>query len=548
MDLETAVLSRYQGEARLQRLLWIASQSPAAYPEALSAARLIATQNGNLRRVKEILHLQLGQSITSENTSADATNTWLLQQQETNRQARDVLHQRLQVAKAHLNKEAIRVAYLALADFDEKTGDLNEAFHSSLRAKDYCTNRNQTIHVSICILQRALYLQNYKTVQEYAHKLSHTSIASTNISTDAPLSYKVAIAAGLERLAARDYAAAAQQFIEALYTAAPANTTNASHATDTSNNNNSARWETGEGTSSSAVGTVTAASASSATETFQWSAVLAPEDVALFAAFLAMAAVDSRKQLVALAEHPEALELVPLAREALLLASKRANFKQAWIVLDQSVFPLLRHDLYMALHLDQLRNMIREKFLMMHWSAFERIHLSVLQQHLGTGILPDPVQDWIVRLLTNRKPNRFPPDTRLDTFAGTLIRTKIQSATASSVNKNRAWQSQMVNDTYCMIIRLACVENDLNVLDPQSRTNIRRGRLYMSDTAGNDGNLAASDGDEQRNDDEDNDEEDDNHNSYPEDSDDFMTNVDDIADAHMVDANTAGHRNPEDLY
>lgn len=106
----------------------------------------------------------------------------------------------------------------------------------------------------------------------------------------------------------------------------------------------------------------------------------------------------------------------------------------------------------------------------------------------------------------------------------------------------------MVNDTYCMIIRLACVENDLNVLDPQSRTNIRRGRLYMSDTAGNDGNLAASDGDEQRNDDEDNDEEDDNHNSYPEDSDDFMTNVDDIADAHMVDANTAGHRNPEDLY
>ena len=76
-----------------------------------------------------------------------------------NRQTRDALTGRLTTAQAHLNKEAIRTAYLALAEADVLRGDIAEAYHAALRAKDYCTNRAQTMQVSFLVLELAICLQ-----------------------------------------------------------------------------------------------------------------------------------------------------------------------------------------------------------------------------------------------------------------------------------------------------------------------------------------------------------------------------------------------------
>lgn len=73
---------------------------------------------------------------------------FIVQTEVRNRQSRDMLTGRLNTAQAHLNKEAIRTAYLALAEADVLRGDLTEAYHAALRAKDYCTNRAQTSQVS----------------------------------------------------------------------------------------------------------------------------------------------------------------------------------------------------------------------------------------------------------------------------------------------------------------------------------------------------------------------------------------------------------------
>ena len=405
-----------------------------------------------------------------------------------NNAARNVLQQRLQSAQAHLNKEAIRVAYLALKEHDQTTGQLNEAFFSAIRAKDYCTSRPQQAAVSLSILQVALYLQNYNTVREYTSKLSHTlgSISPA-------LQYKVHVAGGLERLAARDYGAAASKFANALYVTTTAE---------------SSAGEGGDAASVSSAGSspmAAAGSSSGAGSSHSWSEVLAPEDVALFAAFLSLA-TKSRSELLALAEHPDALELVPVAREAVVLAAKRADYIHCWKLLQESVFPILQVDVYMALHLQVLQDRIREKFLLQHWQAYQCISFAALQEKVGAGILPHP-ETQLVQLVQR---GRFSPDTRLDLQHQTLVRTPAPATHNRQAMALQKASAQVLDDTYSMVIRLACIEEDLVIHDGTRKSAPRR--RYMgagSATAAFTGTaeIEVDDGGDDDDDDDDDDEE-----------------------------------------
>ena len=478
MDLETTVAARYEGEARLQRLLWISMHaasgtnsgivdnngSPSLVDTALQLALDYAMQDGNVRRYKETIHLLQQQRQNQKQPAAHADGSaihnnnsnhhykldtqWITEQTNQNLHAREVLLSRLASAQAHLNKEAIRVAYLALAQHDQLRGDVTEAFHSVLRAKDYCTSRPQTATVSLQILQLAIHLQNYKTVQEYAAKLSHVLPSSS-----AGIRYKVLVAAGLERLAARDYAVAAQKMMGALSClGSDSSTSQAAGAADASNNNNN-----------------------NPDDSIGWNTVLAPDDVALYAAFLALATVDSSDKLVALTEHPEAFELAPQAFEAVLLFGQQASYRQAWTLLEESLFPALQLDLYMALHFDALRQKIREKSLLSHWRAYQRIELSVLCTQMGPGILPPDRAEEILTDLIQR--GSFPADTRLDLQEQALVRLEGASADQERLQKTKAKlaavSAKVMDDAYSMVVRLACLEHDLSVADPNAR---RRGR------------------------------------------------------------------------
>ena len=518
MDLESTILTRYQGEALLQRLLWIAthyhdesscrSSCERMAQHALKLAHDTARKQGNVRRYKDTFHLlqqqQQQQQSHPSASSAHETNTlqdhqqhepttttmllmmtfdphWINEQTTHNRHSRDVLLQRLAAAQAHLNKEAIRVAYLALAEHDETTGELKDALHSVLRAKDYCTTRPQTAAVSLQILKLAVWLQSFKMVQEYTTKLSHTTAAAAAAATSAAgattgtvatapgweeaVQYKLWVATGLERLMERDYKAAAQNFVKAVYA-----TVHHQHH----HHGSSAAPEEMPGAKGS--------SSSADTDTWMsWNVVLAPDDVALYAAFLSLAVQDDRNELVALAEHPEALELVPQAREALHLFARRACYQDAWKLLEESVFGVLQMDLYMSMHFAQIRQMIREKALLQYWRSYQRVELSVLAAQMGPGILPpDRMEDVLVELIQRPK-GGFPPDTRLDLHAQTLVRLPGEATRLNaSQRKLNNVSTQLLDDTYSMMIRLACIEHDLCVTDPNARK--RRGRYFGGDS------------------------------------------------------------------
>jgi hypothetical protein len=119
---------------------------------AYQAAARQMKEAGNVHRYKEVF----GSSGSNSGSNTNSGNSvavrnhivydtaWVHDAEMNNRTGRDILTSRLQAAQAHLNKEAIRAAYLAMAEHDAMTGDLTEAFHSVLRAKDYCTSRQQT--------------------------------------------------------------------------------------------------------------------------------------------------------------------------------------------------------------------------------------------------------------------------------------------------------------------------------------------------------------------------------------------------------------------
>lgn len=474
MDLVESIIARYRGEARLQRLLWVARHSSASdnnnnnnsnnsssfQAAAYQAAARQMKESGNVHRYKEVFgnNSNTGNSNNTGNNLANRNsivydNAWVLQAESNNRGARDVLTVRLQAAQAHLNKEAIRAAYLAIAEHDGSTGDLTEAFHAVLRAKDYCTSRQQTGQVSLAILELSLHLKNFAQVKEYVVRLEHTlgnnfesaaAAAAVGVGTNnnnngsgannsasaSSIQNKVLTASALERLAAGDFLKAAEKF--ALVA------------------------KNGQ---------------------VEWDSVLAPEEVSMYAAFLSLA-VESRDQMVALAEHPEALELVPAARECLTQFGRRAAYQTCWKLLDEHVFEAMKMDIYMAQHLSVLQQMIREKCVLQYWQAYQRVELSVMASDLqGLVENENSLLDLLVSLIRQGK---IHSDTRIDMRTRTIVRDEMTDDDAAqrlqkTKSQLRNVTRQVLDDTYSSIIRLACLEYDLSVTDPGQATSKRRG-------------------------------------------------------------------------
>ena len=514
MDLD-ALASRYQGEARLQRLLYVSShatQQPHALHPTVSNTELAQTalqlahqylqQAGNVVRYKEVF----GNGSTAGNImgmpSPDDVVSYCHHQDAENRQQKQVLLHRLAQAQAQCHKEALRQAFTALGDFDWQTGNLSDAIGSWLRAKDYCTTRTQSAVVSLKVLEAFLHVKNYGSVRDYVMKLSHTlastthtsaALSSGSITAEGAVSMtdvkgKVQIASALEALFAGNYRSAALRFVNVVThgygSTSTTTTTMTSTTTSTGAGTSSGEASGSAGGPTSPTSATTTTTAASTGSIVHWPTVLCAEETTLYAGFLALTCL-SRDEMVSLAEHPEALELAPPLREALLQFGRRSNYQQAWQICQDHVFPLLELDVYMAPHLSVLQDMIRQKSLLQYWQAYRRVSLTTMAEELGSGLVPSA--DFLVSHMITVIGNGQAPDTRINLQANTLERMDGMTDTNESRDAARlqATQdklttvtSQVLDDTYSMVIRLSCIEHNLSVTDPTAnaqRRNKRRG-------------------------------------------------------------------------
>ena len=516
-DLIETVVARYTGEPRLQRLVAVARQARAQSNHGLCAAAVQAWEqaaraDGNLVRYRELAawiessdgnNNDNNNNANNDNNSSTGNETttlppppmsftydaaWVEQTEAQARQDRGVLRHRLQSVQSHLHKEAIRAAYLQLAAFDAQAGEVLEALHSVLRAKDYCTSRHNTTTVCLQIVHFSLLLGNAATAKEYVLRLAHTVGNDTNDST--AVQQDIETASGVERLVGKDYTKAAQHFAAVCKMGLEPSGTAQNSTVISPGTNNSPTTAT---------------------------TLLAPEDVALYAGILALATA-SAADMVALAEHPEALELVPPLRQALVLFGRRCQFQDAWDVIVQHYWPTLRYDLYLAPHWTQLQTMICEKAVATYWKAHERVALDTMATELGPGLVPSAAElpTLLVQLIRHGRL----PQARLDLATRTLHRDVPPTRRDRLATRWAVVTQTTLEDTYATLTRLACLEHDLVVTGGRRRTGRARGEApsYLDDVV------------------------------MLDDDDDVQQAAEEAAEPQQPDMDTGDDMNPEDLY
>ena len=149
-DLATYI-GRYPvgSESRLQRLLFIAEKDPALSQQAYQLADRHFRETQNVRGYKQIFGAGNKVGIVYD-------TAWVQDTERLVHSALETLEARLSAAQAQLQKEAIRTAYLAIGDFLRQRGDLPAALRAVMRSRDYCTNRSQTAHVCLLVMELAM--------------------------------------------------------------------------------------------------------------------------------------------------------------------------------------------------------------------------------------------------------------------------------------------------------------------------------------------------------------------------------------------------------
>lgn len=356
---------------------------------------------------------------------------WVATQTEANRNDRHVLQGRLSTAQSHLHKDAIRNAYLALGEFDQRTGNLKESLGSLMRATDYCTSRQQTAEVSILLLEVCLQGDDWGQVRALVTKMEHTLSGGSSSSTMHSMetnfqrvNVQLTIARGLERLARKDFATAAKIFHNLVLT------TNM--------------------------------------EDLEWPAVVSAKDIALYASLLSLAC-QSRAEISALAEHPEALELVPAMKELLTQWSKAKYAECMQAVSSEesdsnSIVPLgdiyLTGDIWKA-----LRRSIQDTCLLQYIQPYQTIQLDRMARLFPSHA--DNLEETLVGMMSAGLIENARIDARNNILVKTPAKPTVQIA---------AMERRILDDTHALLVRLACLEHNLVVRDGTRSTGGRAGR------------------------------------------------------------------------
>lgn len=557
MDVDSYI-ARYTGETRLKRLLSIAvagSQIDLSQRQrALKLAEQQMRRDGNALLYNEVFGeseegIRRKIATHDPNLFDDLTfdAEWANEIESTNNENRRILEGRLSTAQSRLHKDAIRTAYFAIAEHDVRTGrdnykSLAETMISTdtastsnanvnaalFRAMDFCSTRIQTAQIGLHIIESAINAGDYGIANDYVERLGITlnSLRSTNSANNnsgldpyqeslvAEIEVKVQIAKGIERMVAGEYSQAAAVLIPLVLRGSGGgenNDTSQQHGTDSKDRH-----------------------------PLHWPGVTSPEDVALYAGLMCLVTRD-RLMMIALADHPEALELVPSVKELLLFWS-RANYAPCMRALSESSpvatsgsglsQPLLPMggavDVYLtSSRWDRLIQTIRETCLVEYLRPYQRVKLESLRELFfpGNNNTLDSVIDSIADLMDRKL---LPPTTRLDCRENILFQTE---APCDPAPKIRSMEERILDDSHAMLVRLACLEHDFAV-QADTWINKKEGRRRHRNHGGRKGMVESSDSSDG----------DDPYEGRPA----------AMADTHMIDADPSppinSAMNPEDMY
>lgn len=323
-----AYASNYVSHARVDRLLFIArsKQGTAFGEDALRLALEELSQSDDTQRYHEVA-LKFGGN-TANRAQID-------QKDRKAAQRHDRLEAELNNYKTNLIKESIRMGHNDMGDFYYGRGDLQNAFKSYVRTRDYCTTGKHVIQMCLNVIKVSIELGNYVHVNNYISKAEQTPEVQ-----DPVVAGKLKAAAGLAFLQAKKYKQAAKRFTEV----------------------------------PNEMGT-------------QYHEVLSAQDVAVYGGLCALASFDRhelRNHVINNVSFRDYMEVNPEVRELVndFYGSRYASCLSHLTKLR----PMLELDLHAHVHLNTLYDAIRSRALVQYTTPFTSVNLPTMAEAFKTDV------------------------------------------------------------------------------------------------------------------------------------------------------------------
>lgn len=337
LDIE-AYISNYTSHTKIDRLLFIADHHQGK-PLELEALKLAADEvkqtlreTCNVAKYEQIMDKiagRCGPAYTTDRSLVDAVESAANQRQER-------LESELHGHKTNLIKESIRQSHNALGDFFYSRGNLQDAFKSYVRTRDYCTSPKHIMTMCLNAVRVAVEMNNFMHVTNYVSKADQTPGTKTEPVSEA----KLKAAAGLAQLDARRYKAAARAFV----------TVNPELGTN-------------------------------------YSEVISSADVALYGGLTALASFDRpelRTQVINNIGFREFLELYPEVRD-MVHDFYNSRYATCFAALE-ALKPQLSVDIHLHDHVKALLGEIKTRALVQYTTPFSSVDLTKMAEAFNTNV------------------------------------------------------------------------------------------------------------------------------------------------------------------
>lgn len=352
MDLETYANS-YTGLAKIHRLIFIANHCIPFRIEALKTALLFIKENTYNTTMYNMVYQKLAEAVKLSGASIEATigpldAAWIDQRSKKAALKLEKLDTDLKNYKSNSIKESIRRGHDDLGDHYLEMGDLSNALKCYSRSRDYCTSGKHVLNMCLNVIKVSIQLQNWSHVLTYVSK-AH---ATPEFQANSAIGTKLQCAAGLADLASKKYKSSAKNFLSA----------NFDHFSS----------EFGE--------------------------ILNANNVAIYGGLCALATYDRDelfKDVISSASFKLFLELEPQLRDAI---SKFYNsmYARCLSVLDEIKDNLLL-DIYLAPHVANLYNLIRNRALVQYFSPYLSADMNRMASAFNTNIVS--LEDELMHLI-----------------------------------------------------------------------------------------------------------------------------------------------------
>ncbi|KYQ91512.1 COP9 signalosome complex subunit 1 [Tieghemostelium lacteum] len=396
-DIESYINS-YTGLTKILRLLFIAeySEDPKLKSDAFKMAASEVMKTSNIELYHNI--------VTKSNGLIKFDSQWVDNTTKKNSSTIDKLEQDLNVAKANIVKDSIRIAQSDLGEFYYRSGDYSNSLKCFVRTRDYCTSSKHILNMCFNIIKVGIDYSNY------SHVFTYTTKAEQTPDIDPQSIAKLRAATGLANLESSKYKFAAKKFIETPFEQ------NASVFSD----------------------------------------IISPQDIAIYGGLCALATFDRaelKKKVLDDAVFRNYLELVPEVRELIrdFYASKYAPCLNA---LDK-LKPVLLLDIHLRAHVDNLYSRIRSKALIQYISPYVSVDLVSMATAFNTNI--QQLEREISKLIMDDSIN-----SRIDSHNKRLYSRKIDQR-STTFDKSMQVGHDFISNTNHLLLRLEMLNNNLTV-------------------------------------------------------------------------------------